>query len=354
MIHIKIRDFLTVFCVLRSGVFIEDGFARRTQGPSTSVKKESEFKELLSLLSAPPLTGQRPPVAIGGHATYSGTGPGMQQVMGKPTESSATLPAPIRVGQIQETRASHSWRPVMGHPVSAGRAHSWRSVRGHPVSSTGRGNSWGPVRGRPVYSSGRGHSLGPVMQHPVTSTGKGHSWQAITGHHVGSTRRGHSWRSVRGHPMTSTRRVHSWRPVTRHPVASTGKVQPVEAIPSPQLHVIEPVNRSWKTGREGAITCELCAYTTERKEKYIEHLRCNITQRYMCKICGRACLQVNIFVTFFIINCHIFLLLLSSCTAANTTAGEGFWERCGGKAGGKSNFPVSGCGSSSRNELAIS
>ena len=115
MIHIKIRDFLTVFCVLRSGVFIEDGFARRAQGPSTSVKKEIEFKELLSLLSGPPLTGQRPPVAIGGHATYSGTGPGMQQVIGKPTESSATLPAPIRVGQIQETGASHSWRPVTGH-----------------------------------------------------------------------------------------------------------------------------------------------------------------------------------------------------------------------------------------------
>ena len=137
------------------------------------------------------------------------------------------------------------------------------------------------------------------MQHPVTSTGKGHSWQAITGHHVGSTRRGHSWRSVRGHPMTSTRRVHSWRPVTRHPVASTGKVQPVEAIPSPQLHVIEPVNRSWKTGREDAITCELCAYTTKRKEKYLEHLRCHITQRYICKICGRACLKVIIFVIFF-------------------------------------------------------
>ena len=350
MIHIKITDFLTVFCVLRSGVFIEDGFARRAQGPSTSVKKESEFKELLSLLSAPPLTGQRPPVAIGGHAMYSDTGPGMQQVTGKPTESSATLPAPIRMGQIQETRTSHSWRPVTGHPVSAGRAHSWRSVRGHPVSSTGSGNSWGPVRGCPVSSSGRRHSWQPVTRHPVSSTEKRHSSGPVTGHPVSSTEkrhssgpltghpvsstekghfsgpvmghpvssrgRGNSWRSVTGHPVSSTGRTHSWRPVTRHPVSTSGRrsSQPVTGhpvsstrrgnshrpdagIPLPQLHVIEPVNR--KGGREGAITCELCAYTTKRKEKYLEHLRCHITQRYMCKICDRACLKVNIVVIFF-------------------------------------------------------
>ena len=282
LIHIKITDFLTLFCVLCSGVFIEDDFARREQGPPISVKKESEISKVLSSS----LTGQRSPVTMGGHAT----GPETQRMTGKPTESSVMLPASIRVGQIRETRTDHSWRPISGHPVSSsGKRHSWQAISGHPVASSQRGHSSGPVKGHPVSSTRGRHSWGPVRGR----------WQAVTGHPVAASRRGHSWRSVTRHPVSSTGRGHSWRQVTAHTIASIRRKlsqKPVAEIPSPQLNVIEPVNRSWKTGRKGAITCELCAYTTERKEKYVEHLRCHITQRYICKICGRACLKVNIFV----------------------------------------------------------
>ena len=206
-------------------MYIEDGFTRRAQGPSTIVKHRT-------------VTGKTPAVPSGTHQL------------------------PIHVGQ--ETQQSSfaersNQQPIAVQPLQTRTGHPWRPVTGQPVPSTGSGRSWQAVKG-----------------HSGSSTGSGHSWQAVKGHPVSSIGKGNSW-------------------------------QPVAGIPS-QLHVIEPVNRSWKTEREGAITCELCAYTTERKEKYVEHLQCHITQRYMCKICGRACLKVNIFIIFFIINCHIFLL----------------------------------------------
>ena len=216
-----------------------------------------------------------------------------------PTEPSATHQLPIRVGQetqqssftkppVQQpiavqplqTRTGHSWRPVTESPVPAtGRGHSWQALKRYPASSTGSGHSWQALKGHPASSTGSGHSWQALEGQPASPTESGHSWQAEKGRG-----RGHSWQAVKGKPVSSPGSGHSWKPVV--------------GIPS-QLHVIEPVNRSWKTGREGAITCELCAYTTERKEKYVEHLQCHITQRYMCKICGRACLKVKIFIIFF-------------------------------------------------------
>ena len=278
-----------------------------------------------------------------------------------PTEPSVTHQLPIRVGQetqqssfakrpnqqaiaVQslQTRTGHSWRPIAGQPVlSTGSGHSWQPVKGQPVSSTGSGHPWQAVTEHPVSSTGSGHSWQAVTEHPVSSTGSGYSWQAVTEHPVSSTGSGHSWQPVKGQPVLATAKGHSWQPVKEHPVSSTGSGhswrpikerpvsstakghswQPVSGIRS-TLHVIEPVNRSWKTGREGAITCELCAYTTERKEKYVEHLQCHITQRYMCKICGRACLKVKVFIIFFIINCHIFLLYFSGARQQTQQAND--------------------------------
>ena len=64
-------------------------------------------------------------------------------------------------------------------------------------------------------------------------------------------------------------------------------------VSAPSPVEIRPVNRSWKAAREGSVTCDLCAYTTERPEKLEQHARLHVTQRLVCKICRRACLKVN-------------------------------------------------------------